>query len=278
MNDFYSHRLLRLKKNCRFAKVDLLNITKKNMLTLILITVAVILLTVGIVWVIDKFVPTKLKPVLMIGLWALIIFLGYLTFMSVYGEIKFNQVKEKRYAKVIENLIDIRDSELAYRERKGKFTNNYNELINFIENGKFIITQRRDSTVLDEVKTKAYGGVESFMEITIVDTLDQVSVKDSLFKTSTRYKTMMNVPFAPEGTKYTLKAGQVGEEGDKEPVFEASVLKKLVLHDQEPDYLFKENEVVSVEEIDGNTIRVGSMEEVKVIGNWPKLYDVQTKK
>lgn len=248
------------------------------MLALILISVAVILLTVGIVWLIDKYVPSKLKPVLMIALWALIIFLGYSTFMSVYGEIKFNQVKEKRYAKVIKNLVDIRDSELAFRERRGQFTSNYNELINFIENGKFIITQRRDSTVLDEERTKAFQGIEMFKEITIIDTLDQVSVRDSLFKTSGRYKTMMDVPFAPKGTKFILKAGEIGDNDDKEPVFEASVLKKLVLHDQKSDYIFKENEVVSVEEIDGKTIRVGSMEEVKVIGNWPKLYDVQTKK
>ena len=115
-------------------------------------------------------------------------------------------------------------------------------------------------------------------EITIIDTLDQVSVKDSLFKTSTRYKTMMNVPFAPDGTKFKLKAGVIGEENEKDAVFEASVLKKLVLHDQDKDLIYKENEVISVEEIDGNTIRVGSMEQVKVIGNWPKLYDVSTKK
>lgn len=249
------------------------------MLTLILISVAVILLTVGIVWLIDKFVPSNLKPLLMIALWALIIFLGYSTFMSVYGEIKFNQIKEKRYAKVIRNLVDIRDSQLAFRERKGKFTNNYGELINFIENGKFIITQRRDSTVIDEELTKRYGGVETTKEITIIDTLDQVSVKDSLFKTSLRYKTMMNVPFAPEGTKFKLQAGAVGEdEDDKEPVFEASILKKQILHDQPTDLIYKENEVISVEEIDGNTIRVGSMEEVKVIGNWPKLYDAPAKK
>ncbi len=247
------------------------------MLTLILITVAVILLTVGIVWLIDKYVPIKFKPVLMGVLWILIIFLAYITFMSVYGEIQFNKVKEKRYAKVINNLVDIRDSQLAFRERKGKFTDNYNELINFIENGKFIITQRRDSTIIDEELTKRYGGVETTREITIIDTLDQVSVRDSLFKNSTRYKTMMNVPFAPEGTKFTLKAGAIGEEDKKEAVFQASVLKKLVLHDQNPDYIYKENQVVSVEEIDGKTIHVGSMEEVKVIGNWPKLYDVPTK-
>ena len=35
--------------------------------------------------------------------------------MSVYGEIQFNQLKEKRYAIIIEKLKDIRDAELAHQ-------------------------------------------------------------------------------------------------------------------------------------------------------------------
>ena len=53
----------------------------------IIAIVVIIALTIGIVWLIDKFVPKKLKPILNILLWALIIFLGYMTFMSVYKEI-----------------------------------------------------------------------------------------------------------------------------------------------------------------------------------------------
>ena len=59
------------------------------MLNVIIAVVVIILLTIGIVWLIDKFVPKKLKPVINLLLWALIIFLGYLTFMSVYEEIQF---------------------------------------------------------------------------------------------------------------------------------------------------------------------------------------------
>ena len=104
------------------------------MLNLILIIIGAILLTFAIVWLIDKYLPSKVKPVIVIALWALIILLGYLTFDSVYGEIKFNQLKVKRYAAAIEKLKDIRDSELAYREVNGKFTKSYDTLIKFIEN------------------------------------------------------------------------------------------------------------------------------------------------
>lgn len=241
---------------------------------LALIIIGAILLTILIVWLIDKFIPAKIKPVVTLVLWGLIAFLGYQTFMSVYKPILFNQVKEKRYAQVIEKLVDIRDSQVAYKEVKGKYTNSYDSLINFIENGKFAIVERRDTSVVDEELTRRYGGVETRVEKTIIDTLDFVSVKDSLFKTSTRYKTMMNVPFAKEGTKFKLNAGEVGEdEDDKFPVFEAYVLKKDVLHDQDKAYIAQENKAISVEEIKGDAVRVGSMEEVKVNGNWPKVYD-----
>ena len=110
------------------------------MLNVIIAIVIVILLTIGLVWVIDKFVPKKLKPVLNIALWLLIIFLGYKTYMSVYGEIQFNQLKEKRYALVIEKLKDIRDAELAHKTVTGQFTDSFDGLIKFVENGKFTIT------------------------------------------------------------------------------------------------------------------------------------------
>ncbi|MGF1555002.1 hypothetical protein [Paucihalobacter sp.] len=238
------------------------------MLNIIIAIVAVILLTIGIVWVIDKFVPKKAKPFITIALWLLIVFLGYKTFMSVYGEIQFNQLKEKRYNQVIKNLIDIRNAQVAHKVITGKFTDNFDDLVKFIDTAEYTITQRRDSTVLDVERTKLFGGVETFKTLVLVDTLDFVSVKDSLFKTSTRYKTMMNVPVGAEGAKFELKAGML----DSIPVFEASVRKEVVLFDQEKYLIKKEEQVVSVDGVNGPTIKVGSMDEVNTTGNWPKNF------
>lgn len=237
------------------------------MLNVIIAIVIVILLTIGLVWVIDKFVPKKLKPVLNIVLWLLIIFLGYKTYMSVYGEIQFNQLKEKRYALVIEKLKDIRDAELAHKTVTGQFTDNFDGLIKFVENGKFTITQRRTETVKDEALSRSFG-VDMFKEIVVIDTLGFVSVKDSLFKNSDRYKTMMDVPVGEPGTKFTLKAGKL----DDIPVFEASVEKSKLLFDQDKNLVDKENQVISVDGVNGPTLKVGSMDEVNTNGNWPKNY------
>ena len=243
------------------------------MLTIVLIAIAVILLTIGLVWVIDKFVPKKAKPILMLALWALIALVGYNTFMSVYGEIQFNKLKDKRYAVVIESLKDIRDAQLAHRTVTGKFANDFNGLVRFIDTAKFTITQRKDSTILDVEATRRFGGVETMKEIVVIDTLGFVYVKDSLFGADNRYKTMMNVPVGEEGAKFEMKAGLLGEDGDtKIPVFEASVLKSIILNDQEKDFVTKENQVISVDAVNGDRLKVGSMEEVNTNGNWPINY------
>ena len=41
------------------------------MFKIILIAVAVILVTIGLVWLIDKFIPSKMKPVLTIALFRI---------------------------------------------------------------------------------------------------------------------------------------------------------------------------------------------------------------
>lgn len=240
------------------------------MLTMILIVVAVILITIGLVWLVDKFIPSKFKPIINIALWVLIAFLGYQTFMSVYQPILFNQVKEKRYAKVIKSLVDIRDAQLAHRQVTGKFAGKFDGLVKFIDTAQYTITQRRDSSIIDEELTKRYGGVETFKDIIIIDTLGFESVKDSLFKGDDRYKTMMNVP--ETDSQFELKAGLLDENGINIPVFEARVKKSVILHDQEEDLIIQENQVIAVDGVNGDAIILGSMDEIKTSGNWPKVY------
>ncbi|MBO6606294.1 MAG: hypothetical protein JJ905_07610 [Psychroserpens sp.] len=209
-----------------------------------------------------------MKPVLNIVLWALIVFLGYITVMSVYGEIQFNKLKNERYDQVIAKLKDIRDAQLAHRTVTGEFSGNFDDLIKFIDTAEFTITQRKDSTIIDEELTRRFGGVETTRDIVVIDTLGFVPVKDSLFGADSRYRTMMNLPVGEPGAKFELKAGRLAENGIA--VFEASVDKAVILFDQDENLVAKEKEVVSVDEVNGPTLKVGSMDEPYTKGNWPK--------
>lgn len=242
---------------------------------LIIGVIVAILITIGLVKLIDKFIPNKLRPVIMIVLWIGIFALGYATFMSIYKPILFNQEKDKRYAEVIKNLEDIRDAQLAHKTVTGKFAGNWDHLVKFIDTAKFTLTQRRDSSVVDKELTRRYGGVETFKDIVIIDTLGTKAVKDSIFKNSDRYKTMMNVPVGEPGAKFKLQAGYLEQNSINIPVFEASVKKDVILFDQPKELVSQENQVLSVEAVNGDAIKVGSMDEIKTIGNWPKTYGTQ---
>jgi len=211
-----------------------------------------------------------MKTILQIILWIVCIGLGYLIYRSVTGPIEFQKVKEERFAKVISTLKDIRDSQVAYRTVNGRYANDFKSLIAFVDTGQYTITQRRDSSYMEY--DKVYG-IDLLKEITIIDTLGFVAIKDSLFRDSDRYKTMMNVPNAQGGEQFTIKSDVIQKGGYSAPVFEAKVSKDVVLYDQPQDLRDRENAQISVEEVNGSEIKVGSLTDVSTNGNWPPIYD-----
>lgn len=237
-----------------------------------------ILVCVGLIYLMEKYIPLKFNPTISVFLWVVILFLGYSLYKSIIGPVEFNKVKQVRYAKVIENLKDIRISELAHQEIEGKFSGNFDSLVQFLDTAKFAIIQRRDTSYADVEKNRAFGLDAQkggyYKEEIIVDTLRFASVKDSLFGDSDRYKTMMNIPLEiAEGAKFQLKAGKYEKNDVFYSVFEASVAKRLILSDQDTDLIYQEEQLVSVDGINGPTVRVGNMNDIDTGGNWPKLYD-----
>lgn len=218
-----------------------------------------------------------MKLAIQIVLWIIIGILGYFTFNSIYEPMQFEKIKKERYTPVVERLKDIQHAEMAYKQIIGEFTGDFDSLIQFVDTAYYTLTQRRDSTILDEARTKAYG-VDMYKEITLVDTLGTVPVKDSLFGNSTRYKNMMYVPGTNKEEKIILEAGTLMKNKTPIPVFEAKVAKKVVLKDQPKELVIQEEHVVSVDAIDGAYITVGSMTSVNTKGNWPTYYATKTKK
>ena len=233
------------------------------------------LICVGIAVLLEKYVPLKLNPVISIILWVAILGLGYSLYKSINGPVEFNKVKEARYAKVIENLKDIRSAELAFQEITGNFSGNFDSLVRFIDTAQYAIIERRDTSFADVEKNKAYGVEGYYKEAIIIDTLGFSSVKDSLFGTTDRYKTMMNIPIdVADGAKFELKAGKYEKNGDFFSVFEAKVAKSVILSDQDKDLLYQEEQLVSVDGINGPSVKVGNLEDIDTSGNWPKGYDI----
>ena len=89
-----------------------------------------------------------MKLGIQIVLWIASIFFAYKIYDSINGPIKFKQVKNERYAKVINRLKDIRTAQIAHRDVRGQFSNNFDSLIKFIDEGQFTLIEKRDSSYL----------------------------------------------------------------------------------------------------------------------------------
>lgn len=240
------------------------------MLNLILIILGICLVTFALVYLVDKVLPYKSKPVLIILFGLISIFLGYLIYNSINAPIKFENVRQERFSAVIAKLKDIRNSQEAYKTAYGRYAGNFDNLVKFVDTGSYVITQQRDSSFM---RYDRVYQIELQQDTVIVDTLGTVKVRDSLFKNSDRYKTMMNVPYAQNDEKFELKADIIDKSGYKAPVFEAKVKKDVVLYDQPEDLVAQENTRLSVEEVNGDVIKVGSLTDVSTNGNWPAIYD-----
>ena len=203
-------------------------------------------------------------------LYVISVVLAYQIYLSVMAPITFNKNREERFSSVIEKLKDIRDAQVAYRTVNGEFAKDFESLISFIDTGVYTITQQKDSSFM---RYNRVYRIDMQVDTVVVDTLGTVAVKDSLFEGDSSYKTLFSVPFAQNGERFEMKAEVVNKQGFDAPVFEASVKKDVVLYDQPKDLLARENAHNSIEEVNGNTIIVGSLTDVSTSGNWPSIYD-----
>lgn len=231
-------------------------------LYVILAIVAAGLLAYAIV----NYIPRKIHWLVSILLLAAAAFLAFKIYDGIMKPIKFNKDKKVRYSKVIENLKMIRDAELAHKTVTGNFTDKGENLIKFIDTAKFAVTQTRNVP-----KTiKLGGGITKVIEEKVVDTIGYEPVKANF--AGRNYTQMLKVP----GTDafFDIKIDKVEKvNGLMAPVFEAKINKAVVLAGMDKDLVRQEKEAIASDEVKGEYISVGSLEDVSDGGNWPPFYD-----
>ncbi|MGB0486637.1 MAG: hypothetical protein ACPGJB_01210 [Flavobacteriaceae bacterium] len=218
---------------------------------------------------------SKYKRIIESFLWVLILVFAYQVYNSINAPIKFNEVKNERYLKVIDKLKDIRNAQIAYKSVNGVYADNFDGLIKFIDTAQYTLIQKRDSSYM---KYNRVYRIDMLEEIVVIDTLGFASVKDSLFGNSDRYKTMAQVPIDGIDKTFSIKADVIDKNGYNVPVFEVRISKDDVLFDQNKDLLKQEKALMSVDGVNGPDLVLGSMTEVSTNGNWPTTYDAIARK
>lgn len=100
--------------------------------------------------------------------------LFYLLYDGIDSVVESRELITKQENQLQERLKLIREAEIVFQERNGRYTANWDSLADFIENGRVPILNR-----WEEIKPKAYGGEEVILH---VDTVKWISAKDRIFK------------------------------------------------------------------------------------------------
>ncbi len=187
---------------------------------------------------------------------VVIVVLAYFVVESIMKPVRFNKAVDIRSKAVIQNLVDIRTSEMAFKIINGKYTSSFDTLIDFLQTGEIpvvnIIPDPEDTTF-----TK-----------TIRDTIGYIPVIDSLFNDRENYNVdhIKYVPYT-DNVIFDLDAGVIKKGGVNVHVFEAKALYDIILKGLNEQMVI--NLIAGKEQIEKYPgIKVGSMTEASIDGNW----------
>jgi len=197
-----------------------------------------------------------MKNVLRISLGVVIIVLAYLIYDSIMTPLRFERDKNYRYGVIIEKLKDIREIEKMYKNANKKYCGSFDTLFAFARTAKIpVVRMIPDPT--DTTFTRS-----------ITDTIGYALVYDSLFgkRENFRIEDLAVNPFNPE-MKIKLEAGFIDKGGLKVPVFMASALNVDILKGLDEQLIRNlDASLVALNKFPG--LKVGSMTEVSIDGNW----------
>jgi biotin carboxyl carrier protein len=138
-----------------------------------------------------------------LGFMVLAIALGAYLVLRIKSTIDDETRIKQSETLIIKKLMLIRDAEKAYQSVYGKYTSDWDTLINFIDNGQFPITKRTERII-----ELAYG-VDS--SVIVIDTIEIIPVRDYILEKT------HNIYAASDGVfgEYFVEPGQYVIKGSK---------------------------------------------------------------
>ena len=246
------------------------------MLKLAIYLVLLVVMIFALVKVFDKIVTQKNRIFFSILLWIGTAFFGYLIYSSIMAPIAFDQEKEVRYEAAVNKINEIKKAQIAHKSIKGDYAPNFDSLVRFIENEKFEIITRKDSSVPDVAKNAAFGLANGeggyYKDIVITKSLGFRSVKDSLFKSSDSYKSLNVLKIKDFEVPVSMKTSSIVIKSKAFPTLLVEIDKNAILKGMDEELLKQEKKKKSIDEINGDKIVLGSLEDITLTGNWPKKY------
>ena len=189
------------------------------------------------------------------------IILAYFVYNSINSEVEFQQVAKVRVAENVQKLKDLRQVQIAYKKVNNNYSNNFESLINFLENDSMAIVKAIGET--PDSLTDAQALELGIISRDTAYVLAKETVFDEAYLSSRNEEfpldlsALTSVPHSDQ--KYSVDAGMVEKGKVVVQVFEISTTYGTVFTG-----LDSENKSFEL----GNLLKVGSMDEASLNGNW----------
>jgi len=189
------------------------------------------------------------------------IILAYFVYNSINSEVEFQQLAKVRIAENVQKLKDLRQVQIAYKKVNNNYSNSFESLIDFLENDSMAIVKAIGETpdTLTDYQALELGIISRDTAYVLA----KETVFDEAYQNSRNEKfpldltVLTSVPHSDEN--YILNAGIVEKGKVVVQVFEISTTYRAVFTG-----LDAENKSFELE----NLLKVGSMDEASLNGNW----------
>jgi len=210
-----------------------------------------------------------MRTVIQVVLVIAIVILSYMVYESIMNPIRFIKLKNIREKRTIARMIDIRESEKAYKDVHLKYTANFDSLIQFLKNDSFAViraTGMIPESLLDSVGLKKAKEIALNRGI-IKREITYISVLDSLFGKNYPVDSIRYVPFA-KSAQFQMVADQyVTPSKLTVQVLEVTVTYDVLLQGLDPQLIVNyADERKKITNFPG--LRLGSLTEGTLTGNW----------
>lgn len=204
-----------------------------------------------------------MKRIIEILLFIIAAALGYLIYSGIKKPIDFDRDKAARYERIITDLKDIRELQVAYKQKYQKYCKDIDSLILFAKQGELLVIVKNGD--IEDSLAVARGEVS--WDSTYVKVLTKLNEEKKL-SPGLVLDSLKYIP-GSGGQPYAMNAGRIMTPAKIEvEVFEASALNRQILRgldEQEISNLNEEQEMRT----GFKGLRVGSMTEANNnAGNW----------
>jgi len=195
------------------------------------------------------------------------IILAFFVYDSISSEVEFNKQAKERIAENVQKLKDLRTLQIAYKRENEVFADNFNSLLDFLENDSTTIIKSVGETPDSLINGQQISDAQALeMGLISRDTI-YVSAMESIFdekylrSRENKYpfdlNTLSIIPFTNK--QYNIDANVIEKGKVNVQVFEISAAFKDVFNG-----LDAENKKYDLNSL----LKVGSMTEASLNGNW----------